>query len=194
MSLRIWGGGPARADGIDDVTGVVHGQRRLGDNEDAARIGEGQRGDIGGRIDDGGALRGFAAGALDLLVVLMADQHHVKAIAGGLLRLQVDLGHEGAGGVDDAEPLGVRLRPHLGGDAVGAEDEPGALRHLRDAIDEDGAALLELPHDVAVMNDLVKGVDGRFLPAEDFIEDIVGADDAGAEAAGGGEGRGVERS
>ena len=71
--------------------------------------------------------------------------------------------------------------------AVGAEDEAGALRHFGDAIDEDGAALLELADDVAVVDDLMEGVDGGLFPAEDFIEDVVGADDAGAEAAGGGE-------
>src|SRR5437762_9758033 len=47
-----------------------------------------------------------------------------------------NLRHQGAGGVDDAEPAPPRLVAHGRRDPVGAEDDGGAIRHLAELVDE----------------------------------------------------------
>ena len=48
-----------------------------------------------------------------------------------------------------------------GRDAVRGEDDGGAVGHLVELLDEDGAALLEVGDDVLVVDDLLADVDGR---------------------------------
>ena len=63
----------------------------------------------------------LADGALDLLVILVADEDDLEVAGGEAPRLGVDLGHERAGGVDDVE-LGVRRRAsRTAGDTPWAE-------------------------------------------------------------------------
>src|SRR5205814_9162567 len=76
---------------------------------------------------------------------------------------------------------------HRRGDAVCGEDERGAFGYLVDRVDEDGAALLELPHDVRVVNDLLAHVHGPAVEPERTLDRVDGPLDPCAVAPGRGE-------
>ena len=59
-----------------------------------------------------------------------------------------------------------------------------ALGHVVDRVDEDRAALLELAHDVRVVDDLLADVDGLAVERERTLDRVDGPLDAGAVAAG----------
>ena len=71
------------------------------------------------------------------------------------------LGDERARRVDGLELARVCIRVHLWSDAVRGQDESGTMRHLLFALHEDRPTLLEITHDVGVVNDLLADVDGR---------------------------------
>src|SRR5690606_35163348 len=85
------------------------------------------------------------------------------------------------------QPAPLGLHAHRLRDAVGAEDHGGAVGHLVQLLDEDRAALLEIVHDVAVVDDLVAHVDRRAERLDRTLDDLDRAIDAGAEATGIGE-------
>ena len=67
------------------------------------------------------------------------------------------------------------------------EDAHRSLGDLLFGVHEDGAALLELVHDVTVVDDLLADVDGGPAGVESSLDDLDGPVDAGAVAAGRGE-------
>ena len=66
---------------------------------------------------------------------------------------------------------------------MGGEDDGLALRHLGLLVDEDGAALAELLHDVLVVDDLLAHVHRRSVQLERALDRLHGAVDARAVAA-----------
>ena len=94
------------------------------------------------------------------------------------------LGDQGAGGVEDAQAPRRRLLADILGDAVGAEDAGGAARDGGNLVDEDGAAVLEIIDHEAVVDHLVADVNGGAEQLEYALDDVDGAVDAGAKAAG----------
>jgi hypothetical protein len=98
--------------------------------------------------------------------------------------LDVDLGDEGAGGVDDAKPtLSGRLADGRR-DAVGTKHKERALRYLRRILHEHGALGPQRFHDVSVMDNLVAHVDGGAEALEGLFDDLNRPVDARAEATG----------
>ena len=67
------------------------------------------------------------------------------------------------------------------------EDDGRALGDLVDRVDEDRAALLELAHDVRVVDDLLADVDGLAVELERTLDRVDGPLDPGAIAAGRGQ-------
>ena len=63
------------------------------------------------------------------------------------------------------------------------EDDPRADRNLNHALDENGAARLELRDDVSVVNDVPAHVDGRPPHVQLAVDGLHRPLDAGAEAA-----------
>ena len=68
-------------------------------------------------------------------------------------------------------------------DTVRGEDDVRAFRHGVDGIDEDRAALLELVHDVRVVDDLLADVDGLAVERKGTLDRLDSPLDAGAVAA-----------
>ena len=97
------------------------------------------------------------------------------------------LGHQRAGRVDRLESALLGLRVDRGRDAVGGEDDGGALGHLVELLDEDRTARLEVGDDVLVVDDLLADVDRRAVQVERLLHRDHRAVHAGAVAAGGGE-------
>ena len=116
--------------------------------------------------------------ALDLLVAGVADQHDRVALGGELLRLDVHLGDQRAGGVDRLQLARAGVRVHARRDAVGGEDDGLALGHLGLLLHEDRAALAQLLDHVLVVHDLLAHVHGRPVELERALDRLDGAVDA----------------
>jgi hypothetical protein len=99
----------------------------------------------------------------------------------------VHLRDERAGCVDGAQPSHRRTLAHHGCHAVRGEDEQRPGRHVLLALDEDGAATLELLDDVGVVDDLPAHVDRRIMQRECSLDRLDGTFDPGAVPAGRGE-------
>ncbi len=117
-------------------------------------------------------------------MIAVADQNQGAAFARKLQSFQMDFGHQGTGRVDDAQIPLFGFYANLGRDAVSAEDQDGTYRNFFDGFDEDGAAATQLVNDVAVMHDFVMDVDRISVGFERQLDDVDGAHDSGAEAAG----------
>src|SRR5581483_3435815 len=112
---------------------------------------------------------------------LVPDERDEVAAVGVASRFGVHLVHERARRVDDAQPAPKRVLLHGGRDAVRREHAVLALGDLGLVLDEDGAELLEAPHDVLVVDDLVPDVDGSTVLLEQSLDDLDRAVDAGAK-------------
>ena len=85
---------------IDDGLGFADRQGGLCQEGDPFSRGEWQPVDVLGRFHQGDAFGSLAHRSHHLVVSLVADQHDVVPVAGESQGLHVDLGHQGAGGVD----------------------------------------------------------------------------------------------
>jgi hypothetical protein len=128
--------------------------------------------------------RRVAHGALDFDVSRVPDEHDLAIPLGHAQRLEVDLRHEGAGGVDDAQIARLSRLTHGGRYAVGAEDQQRARRHVCRIFDEDGSLVAQFIHHVAVVDDLVAHVHRCTEALERNLDHFDRAVYAGAEAAG----------
>ena len=147
-------------------------------------VGQRDRLRVGDRLDEHGRVRRLAHRALDLLVAGVADQHDGVPGLRVAASLRVHLRHERARRVDRRQLAGVRRLADGRRDAVRGEDDGRALRNLVDRVDEDRAALLELAHDVRVVDDLLADVDGLPVELERTLDRVDGPLDPGAIAAG----------
>ena len=138
-------------------------------------------------MDQAAVASGLAHGAFHLRMSPVSDQDQLVAGLAVAGDLQVDLGDQGAGGVEDPQTPPVGLLAHGLGDPVGAEDDGGPVRDLVQLVDEDGAAALQSFHDEAVVDHLVADVDRCPVEVEHALDDLDGTVDAGTEAAGVGE-------
>ena len=175
--------GEALAQPGDDRGRLVDRERGLRDVGDALRILDLEPVHVLLGLDQDDVRRGLAHRALDLLVPRVADEHDRVALGGELLRLDVHLGHERAGGVDRAQRARLGVAVHAGSDAVRREHDGLALRDLGLLIDEHGAARAQLLDHVLVVHDLLAHVDGRPVQLERALDGLHGAVDAGAVAA-----------
>ena len=94
-----------------------------------------------------------------------------------------DLKAKGAIFIEDLEAALRRFHTHGLADAVRAEDQRGAGRHVGQLFDEDGAFRFQVVDDIGVVHDLVAHIDGRAEARQRALDDLDRAVDAGAEAA-----------
>ena len=170
-----------------DPGDLVGGQRRLGQVGDAVGVDHLEGIDIFQRRDHRDPAGRLTDGALDLLVVVVPDEHDVVALCRESPRFGVNLAHERAGRVDDAESALLGAPADLGCHAVGGEHQGRAGRHVVDLLHEHGTLALEVSHDVGVVHDLPADVDGRREPVDRPLDDVDGPLHPGAERAGTGE-------
>ena len=93
----------APAEGLDHLDGVVDGKGRLREVGHLLRVRGGNRVDVVRPLDDHDLIGGLPRGALDLLVAGVADEEDRAATPGEALGLDVDLGHQRAGGIDNPQ-------------------------------------------------------------------------------------------
>ena len=110
------------------------------------------------------------------------DQDHRASLRHVALPLAVNLRHQRAGGVEDAQPARSRIVFDDARDAVRAEHGDRPDGNLGQMLDESGALRAEAFDDVPVVNDLVTHVHRRAEALERLLDDVDRADDARAEA------------
>jgi hypothetical protein len=131
-------------------------------------------------------VRCLAHRADHFFVIRMTDEYDGAVARGVPAYLVVNLGDEGAGGIDDAEvPVGG-LRAYGGGDAVGREYDEAAFGDRVDLLDEDGTTAFEILYDVTIVDNLTTDVDRGAEAVEGALDGFDGALDAGTEGAGAG--------
>ncbi|MNC44449.1 hypothetical protein D3C75_933550 [compost metagenome] len=118
----------------------------------------------------------------------VADEDALLAVAAVAGHLQVHLGDQRAGGVEHLEATARGLVAHRLGDTVGAEDDDDVVRHLVQLFDENRPARAQILDHELVVHHFMAHVDRRAEHFQGAIDDLDRAVDAGAEAAGVGEG------
>ena len=146
--------------------------------------GEVERGDVGRVLHQEHRAGNLAHRALDFGMAGVADQDHLPSGGDVALALAVDLGDQRAGGIEHGQAALFRVILDAARDAVRAEDRNGAGRHLAQVLDEARAFCAQAFDDMAVVHDLVADVDRRTVDLQRSLDDVDGANDAGAEAAG----------
>ena len=95
----------------------------------------------------------------------------------------MDLGDEGAGGVDDFERASLGFVANGRRNTVSAEDENSAMRNFFDSFDENGATAAKLLYNIGIVDDFVVNIDGIAVGFEGQFDDVHGANHAGTKAA-----------
>jgi hypothetical protein len=171
-------------EGVDDVAGLVERERGLREVSDTIGVRHLKGFDVGDVRDDLGDIGRFAEGAFDLVVVAVADEDQRVALLGKLDGLNVDLGDQRAGGVNDLEVALFAGLADRGRDAMGGVNDPRTVGDLFDLVDEDRAFLGQLVHNIAIVDDFAANVDGRSEGLEGDANDVNGTYDTRAEATG----------
>ncbi len=167
-----------------DLLSVVERMRGLGEKREAIGIRNDKLIHFFDAADDDGLIGRFARGTDDFLVVAVSDQEQGAAFAREFQGFQMNFGYQRAGGVNHTQFAFLRFGAHARRHAVGAEDEDRAYRNFVDGLDENSAAAAQLVHNVAVVHDFVVDVHRIAVGFEGQFDDVHGADNAGAKAAG----------
>ncbi len=117
-------------------------------------------------------------------MIAVADEDQRIAFFGKLHSFDVDLGDQGAGGVNYTETALFAGVADLGGDAVGAVNNALTVGDFVHGIDKNGTLALEFFYHKAVVDDFFTHVDGRTKGLERNADDIDGAHHPGAESSG----------
>ncbi len=124
-----------------------------------------------------------AEGAFHFLVAVVADEDHGAALGGVALDFEMDLGHQRAGGIDNAQVAILGAIPFAGRDAMGAENDALAVGHLVEALDENRALLFQRLQHEAVVHDLMAHIKRAPVRAQGAADGLDRAIDARAKPA-----------
>ena len=113
----------------------------------------------------------------------MADEDEPAPLRHIALALVVHLGDQRAGRIKYRQMARGCFFLHAFGDAMRAENRDRVRRHFGKVFDEARAFGLQTFHDMLVVHDLVTHVDRRPILLQGPLDDLDGADDAGAESA-----------
>ena len=164
--------------------GFGDAQGCLGDISDFFGVGHLEGLDVLNLFDDANVAGGLTDGADGFIVVAVADVDDGVAFAGEAEDFQVDLGDQGAGGVDFDQAAIAGLLADGGGNAVGGIDDDLAVGDRGDVIDKNHATVGEAVDHVLVMYDFVVDVDGGAIDGEGLFNDLDGHVDTCAKSAG----------
>ena len=95
----------------------------------------------------------------------------------------MDLGHQGAGGIEDRQSAGRGFLFDAPGDAMGAEHRHGQGRHFGQVFDEDSTLVFEAFYDVFVMDDLMTHIDRGAVLLQRALDDLDRTHHAGTKSA-----------
>lgn len=164
---------------IHDVSCIIETERRLREIDD---LFGGFHLYALGILDGADELhRRFTHRAFDFLMTRMPDEDQRIAVSGESNSFQVNLGHQGAGGINDSKTALLSLRAHLGRNPVGAEDAGGSFGNLMDIVNKNDASTTEVFNDMAIVNDLVEDINGQWEKSQCSLHDVNGPHHTGAE-------------
>ena len=112
----------------------------------------------------------------------MPDQDDLAALIGVALALDMHLGDQRAGRVDDRQAARGGAFLDRAGDTMGAEDRDAARRHLVDLVDKMRPFAAQPLDDVPVMDDLMAHIDRRPVFFERALDDLDRPFDPGAKS------------
>jgi hypothetical protein len=114
----------------------------------------------------------------------MADHDDAVTFLVVTLGLEMDLGDQGTGCIDDLKLEQSGFVNLVFRDAMGAEDGNGSLGDFVQTLNKNRAFIAQLVDYEMVVNDLVKDIDGGTMDLQRQIDYIDGSDDASAEPSG----------
>src|SRR5271169_5318027 len=94
----------------------------------------------------------------------------------------MNLGHERAGSVDDAERPLLGFLPDRGWHSVGAENQHRTGGNFRDGFHKDGSAASELLDNIGIVHDLVVHVDRRAVGLQSQFDNVHRTNHTSAES------------
>src|SRR3954453_14601782 len=127
--------------------------------------------------------RNLAEGADNFRVAGMADEKNVPAFFDQPFGLAMDLGDQGAGGIDIGKTAVLRRRGHRFRYAMRGKDDRSVIGNFVELIDEDSPKLGQPVDDEAVVHDFMAHIDGCSEPLERELDDLDRSVDARAKAA-----------
>src|SRR3546814_6021866 len=110
--------------------------------------------------------------ALDFRMAGMADQDHFTAFSRIELDLDMDLGDQRAGRIEDRQLALARLLTHRLRNAVRRENASRTFRHFIDFLDEHRALGAQTLDDETVMHDFMTHIDRRTQHFERTLDDL----------------------
>ena len=135
-------------------------------------------------IDDDGAVRSFAGGANNFLMVFVADQNDGTVLTGEFQRFKMDLSNQRAGGIDNFQRTRLGFVAGSGRHAMGAENQHRAVRDFIDGFDKNGSAATQLFHNIRVMNNFVVNINRVSVGFQSQFDNIDGAHHSRAKSSG----------
>ena len=117
-------------------------------------------------------------------MVAMADEDQRAAFAREFQGFQMNFGYQRASGVNHPQLALLRFGAHARWHTVGAENEHGADGNFFNGFDENGAAAAQLINHVPVVHDFMMDVHRIAVGLKRELDDVHGADYAGAKAPG----------
>src|ERR1700730_6702590 len=91
-------------------------------------------------------------------MVAVTNQNDGALLARELQRLEVNLGHQRASGIDDLKRSGFSFFPHRRRHSMGAEDQHRAMGHVIDGLHKNSPTPPKLLYYVGVMDNFVMDV------------------------------------
>src|SRR5215813_3261492 len=184
LCVRALDVGEFLLEGRNDVLGLVETQGRLRQVRHTVRVRYAKRFDLRWGSNDLRDGRGFAQRSDDLVVIAVANEDERITVFGKLDGLDVNFCDQRASRVDNAQfPLLAGLAD-LGRNPVSAVDYALPCRNFVNAVDKDGALLLEFLDHEAVVDDFLADVDRRPEGLKRDADDIDSANYPGTEPTG----------
>ena len=116
-------------------------------------------------------------------MISVTDQNYGAPFAGKLQSLEVHLGDQRTGGVNDLQLAGLGFVADRRRNAVGAENQHRAMGNFLNGFHKNRAAPAQLLYDIRVMDNLMVHVDRRAIGFQRQFHDIDRAHNARAETA-----------
>ena len=113
-------------------------------------------------LDQRHLFRGLGQRANRLVMTAMPDIEDIEAAFGHPFDFVVDLGHQGADGINDHRCAVGRGGDHFWGGAMGRKHDRSAQRYVLNVVDETDADTFESLDDPFVVDNLVIAIDRRF--------------------------------
>src|SRR5947209_11147864 len=168
---------------FNNISCLVQTKRRLREISDSIRIRHRQRFDLSRRTYNLGHGRRLTERADYFIVIAVADEDKRITFLGKLHRLNMDLGDEGAGRIDDSQFALFARRTHFGRHAVSAINDPLAVWNFVYRVDKDRTFALKFLNHKTVVDNLFADIDWRTKGFERNSDNINRPHNARAESA-----------